>query len=40
MLCVAFIILLAFLILKDPLSPKVIAVGLLITAGAYVMMWE
>lgn len=39
-LSVVFTILLAFLILKEPLSPKVIAGGLLITAGAIVMMWK
>lgn len=37
---VVFTILLAFLILKEPLSPKVIAGGLLITAGALVMIWK
>lgn len=39
-LSVVFTILLAFLILKEPLSPKVIAGGLLITAGAIIMMWK
>lgn len=39
-LSVVFTILLAFLILKEPLSPKVITGGLLITAGAIVMMWK
>lgn len=39
-LSVVFTILLAFLILKEPLSTKVIAGGLLITAGAMVMMWK
>lgn len=39
-LSVVFTILLAFLILKEPLSPKVIAGGLLITSGALVMIWK
>ncbi len=39
-LSVVFTILLAFLILKEPLSPKVITGGLLITSGAIVMMWK
>lgn len=39
-LSVVFTILLAFLILKEPLSPKVIVGGLLITAGAMVMIWK
>lgn len=39
-LSVVFTILLTFLILKEPLSPKVITGGLLITAGAIVMMWK
>lgn len=39
-LSVVFTILLAFLILKEPLSTKVIAGGLLITAGAIIMMWK
>ncbi len=39
-LSVVFTILLAFLILKEQLSPKVITGGLLITAGAIVMMWK
>lgn len=39
-LSVVFTILLAFLILKEPLTPKVIAGGILITAGAIVMMWK
>lgn len=39
-LSVVFTILLAFLILKEPLTPKVITGGLLITAGAIVMLWK
>lgn len=39
-LSVVFTVLLAFLILKEPLTPKVIAGGALITAGAIVMMWR
>ncbi len=39
-LSVVFTILLAFLILKEPVSPKVIIGGTLITAGAIVMMWK
>lgn len=37
-LSVVFTILLAVIILKEPLSPKVIIGGLLITAGTIVMM--
>ena len=37
-LSVVFTIILAFLILKEPASPKVIAGGLLITAGSIIMM--
>ncbi len=37
---VVFTILLSFLILKDPLTPKVIAGGLLITLGAIVLIWK
>lgn len=39
-LSVVFTIMLAFLILKEPLTPKVIVGGLLITAGAIVMIWK
>lgn len=39
-LSVVFTILLAFLILREPMSPKIIVGGLLITAGAIVMMWK
>lgn len=39
-LSVVFTIILAFLILREPLTPKVIAGGLLITAGAIVMLWR
>lgn len=38
-LSVVFTILLAFLILKEPLSPMIVG-GLLITAGAMVMIWK
>lgn len=37
---VVFTILFSFLILKDPLTPKVIAGGLLITLGAIVLIWK
>ncbi len=37
---VVFTILLSFLILKDPLTPQVIAGGLLITLGAIVLIWK
>lgn len=37
---VVFTILLSFLILKEPLTPKVIAGGLLITLGAIVFIWK
>lgn len=37
---VVFTILLSFLILKEPLTPKVIAGGLLITLGAIVLIWK
>lgn len=39
-LSVVFTILLAFAILKEPLSPKVILGGILITLGAIVMIWK
>lgn len=39
-LSVVFTILLSFLILKEPLSPKVIAGGLLITLGALILIWK
>lgn len=39
-LSVVFTILLAFIILKEPLTPKVVLGGALITAGAIVMIWE
>lgn len=39
-LSVVFTILLACILLKEPLSPKVVAGGLLITAGAIVMIWK
>lgn len=39
-LSVVFTILLACIILKEPMSPRVIAGGLLITAGAIVMIWK
>lgn len=39
-LSVVFAIILACLLLKEPLSPKVIVGGILITAGAIVMMWK
>lgn len=37
---VVFTILFSFLILKEPLTPKVIAGGLLITLGAIVLIWK
>lgn len=39
-LSVVFTILLACIILKEPMAPRVIAGGLLITAGAIVMIWK
>lgn len=39
-LSVVFTILLACIILKEPLSPRVIAGGLLITAGTIAMIWK
>ena len=39
-LSVVFTILLSFLILKEPLSPKVIAGGLLIMLGALILIWK
>lgn len=39
-LSVVFTILLSFFILKESLTPRVIAGGLLITAGALVMIWK
>lgn len=39
-LSVVFTILLSFIILKEPLTPKVITGGLLITLGAIVMIWK
>lgn len=39
-LSVVFTILLACLLLREPLSAKVIVGGMLITAGAIVMMWD
>ena len=39
-LSVVFTILLACILLKEPLSPKVVAGGLLITVGAIVMIWK
>ncbi len=39
-LSVVFTILLACIILKEPMSPRVIAGGLLITVGAIVMIWK
>lgn len=39
-LSVVFTILLSFLVLREPLTPRVIAGGLLITAGAIVMIWR
>ena len=39
-LSVVITILLAFLLLREPVSPKVIIGALLITAGSIVMMWK
>lgn len=39
-LSVIFTIILAFLLLKEPATPRVLAGGLLITAGAILMMWK
>lgn len=39
-LSVVFTIILACLLLKEPLTPKVVVGGVLITAGAIVMMWK
>lgn len=39
-LSVVITILLAFLFLKEPVSPKVIAGALLITAGSIIMLWK
>lgn len=39
-LSVVFTIILACLLLREPLTPKVIVGGLLITAGAIVMIWK
>lgn len=39
-LSVVITILLAFIFLKEPATPKVIAGGVLITAGAMVMLWK
>lgn len=39
-LSVVFTILLSFLVLREPLTPRVIVGGLLITAGAIVMIWK
>ena len=39
-LSVVLTILLAFLLLKEPVSPKVIAGGVLICAGSILMMWK
>ena len=39
-LSVVFVILLSFLILKEPLTPKVIIGALLICAGGMVMIWK
>ncbi len=38
-LSVPFAILMAFVFLKEPLDPKVIAGGLLITAGTIIIIW-
>lgn len=40
LLSALFAALTAILILKEPLTPKVIVGGLLITAGAIVMIWK
>lgn len=39
-LSVVLTIILAFVLLKEPVSPKVIAGGILITAGSILMMWK
>lgn len=39
-LSVVLTIILAFLLLKEPVSPKVIAGGILICAGSILMMWK
>ena len=39
-LSVVFVVLLSFLILKEPLTPKVIIGALLICAGGIVMIWK
>lgn len=39
-LSVVLTIILAFILLKEPVSPKVIAGGILICAGSILMMWE
>lgn len=39
-LSVVLTIILAFLLLKEPASPKVIAGGILICAGSILMMWK
>lgn len=39
-LSVIFTIILAFLLLKEPATPRVLTGGLLITAGAILMMWK
>lgn len=39
-LSVVITILLAFLLLKEPVSPKVVIGAMLITAGSIVMMWK
>lgn len=39
-LSVVFTILLSFLLLREPITPKVAVGGLLITAGAIVMLWK
>ena len=39
-LSIVFVIFLSFLILKEPLSPKVIIGALLICAGSIVMIWK
>lgn len=39
-LSVVLTIILAFILLKEPASPKVIAGGMLICAGSILMMWK
>jgi len=39
-LSVVLTIILAFILLKGPISPKVIAGGILICAGSILMMWK